>query len=333
MCLLNQYANKISMLARYAGKSAMRFPLLMLCLFAVSSSVQAAQSFKRVALVIGNDYAGTPFELESPVRDAKAMAHVLQKLGFYVLYQENGNRAEIERAIDAFLKKLDKQTDGLFYFSGHGISGSKVDKSGYRVDNPDFNNLKKEVNYLVPNDKEIVNSTTPIDSKALITFGSVVKKMDKRKSHLNIVIVDACRSPGVVLSNAGEKGLMQEVADMYYKDSNKKTYLPTNLFVGYATLSNTVAREFGNSSIYTKHLLNFIETPGLTITDLFDQVRESVKQEYKQERKSMIQEFKKRNIPVPAEVALRQQLPEHVPLMEDDFYFAGKLKAPRIDTF
>jgi uncharacterized caspase-like protein len=321
MCLLNEYANKISMLARI-GKSVMRFPILMLCLFAVSSSVQAAQSFKRLALVIGNDYVGTPFELKSPIRDAKAMTETLRKLGFHVLYQENANLAEMNKAIEAFLKKLDKQTDGLFYFSGHGISGSRFDKS----------DLKKEVNYLVPNDKEIINATTRIDPKALMAFADIVKKMDKRDSHLNIVIVDACRSPRVVLQDAGEKGLMQEVADMYYKDSYKKTYLPTNLFVGYATLSNTAAREFDNASIYTEHLLKLIQVPGLTITNLFDQVRESVKQEYKQKRALIKQGYKKKNKPVP-DLSDLQQLPEHLPLMADDFYFAGKLKAPRIDTF
>jgi uncharacterized caspase-like protein len=335
MCLLNKYANKISMLDNI-GKSVMRFPILMLCLFAVSSSVQAAQSFKRLALVIGNDYAGTSLKLKSPVRDAKAMTEALRKLGFRVLYQENANQAEMKRAIEAFVKKLDEQTDGLFYFSGHGVSLPKTD-SEKKVN---------YVNYLVPNEKGIFNATTSIKPDTLISSQYVIKEMHDKEPHLNIVIFDACRSlpidsfGGKSLAFGG-KSLARKVVNIEDDDASEgnegNTFLPTNLFVGYATLPNTNARESTTDnvaeSIYTKHLLKFIQIPGLSITNLFDQVRDSVKQEYKQKRLKIIEILEKKGEAIPAVVEELQQVPEHLPLMEQEFYFAGKLKAPRIDTF
>lgn len=315
----------------------------MLCLFAVSSSVQAVQSFKRVALVIGNDYAGTSLKLKSPVRDAKAMTEALRKLGFRVLYQENANQAEMKRAIEAFVKKLDKQTDGLFYFSGHGVSLPKTD-SEKKVN---------YVNYLVPNEKGLFNATTSIKLDTLISSQYVIKKMHDKEPHLNIVIFYACRSlpngsfGGKSLAFGGKslafggKSLVRKVVNIEDDDASEgnegNIFLPTNLFVGYATLPNTNARESTTDnvaeSIYTKHLLKFIQMPRLSITNFFYQVRDSVEEEYKQKRVKIIQGHKEIGEAIPADVEELQQVPEHLPLMEQEFYFAGKLKAPRIDTF
>jgi hypothetical protein len=324
MCISNKYFNKISMLGYYTYYRMMNLSILILCLFIVSCSVQPVQSTKRVALVIGNDYAGTPLKLKSPVRDAKAMKNALRKVGFHVFYLENANQSEMNDALNTFVKELDEHTDGLFYFSGHGISGAEIAQKS---------NLPKEVNYLIPNNKSIYSTTTLIEPETLIAFRDVVRKMHESKNHLNIVIIDACRSQGVKVASLGDKGLKQEVADIFYDPSKRKTFFPTNLFVGYATLPNNPAREFGNASVYTKHILERIPQRGISITSLFDQVRESVKQEYSQKRKKIRQGHEAIGEAVP-DLTYLQQLPEHLPLIEEDFYFAGETKkTPKIDTF
>jgi uncharacterized caspase-like protein len=93
-----------------------RILLILLAFSIVSLSVFAKE---RVALVIGNgSYQVDP--LSNPVNDARDMANMLGKLGFNVTLKMDADQMTMESAIEAFGEKLNKNTVGLFYFSGHG---------------------------------------------------------------------------------------------------------------------------------------------------------------------------------------------------------------------
>src|SRR5204863_3358008 len=75
-------------------------------------------------LVIGCDYAGTPRQLPSPVRDAEALVAKLREVGFAakdITVLKNPGRKQMLDAIDAFGETLvSRGGAGFFFFSGQG---------------------------------------------------------------------------------------------------------------------------------------------------------------------------------------------------------------------
>jgi len=76
---------------------------------------------KRLALVIANSqYKHAPI-LKNPPSDSKLIAEKLQGLGFKVQVETNLDAREFSQVIEGFASKLDKNTDALFYYAGHGL--------------------------------------------------------------------------------------------------------------------------------------------------------------------------------------------------------------------
>jgi uncharacterized caspase-like protein len=79
----------------------------------------AAEASPRIALVIGNGaYEENP--LSNSINDAQGMKAALEKLGFQVIYLADAGRPQMDRAVREFTAKLEPDSEGLFYFSGHG---------------------------------------------------------------------------------------------------------------------------------------------------------------------------------------------------------------------
>jgi hypothetical protein len=76
---------------------------------------------KRVALVIENDRYFHTDTLKNPVNDSKTIADKLKELNFDVQLEHNLDTKGIARAIQRFADKLNKDTDALFYYAGHGL--------------------------------------------------------------------------------------------------------------------------------------------------------------------------------------------------------------------
>lgn len=80
--------------------------LLAAVTLALGSAAAQAPGDIRVALVIGNASYPGPAALANPVNDAKAMGDTLRGLGFDVLELKDGNKAQMQQAIE-------KVRDGL----------------------------------------------------------------------------------------------------------------------------------------------------------------------------------------------------------------------------
>jgi hypothetical protein len=205
---------------------------------------------ERIALVIGNaDYQIYP--LKNPTNDARDIAKVLRKLGFTVILETDANQAIMERAIRLFGKKLYRGAVGLFYYSGHGIQ---------------YNGA----NYLIPI-RAMASVSTPYHLRyKAVNAGYVLEVMKAAGNGLNIVILDACR-------------------DNPFKSLSKSVVVNRGLarmpsaegtLIAYATSpGKTAADGWGDNSPYTKHLLQFIQQPNLSIEIILKKVRAAVKQE------------------------------------------------------
>jgi carboxyl-terminal processing protease len=224
----------------------------MLCAaaLAVAALAPGAAAEPRVALVIGNSAyknGGLP-ALPNPANDAKLMAQTLKSVGFDVVEAEDATQADMKSAIKQFSDKLSAagpQGTGLFFYAGHGVQVAGE-------------------NYLIPVDA-VINKEADVDLAA-VSATTVMKQMDFAGSAVNIIILDACRNNP--LSN-GARGITRGLAEMQSS--------PRGSFIAYSTApGSTAADGDGKNSPYTKALAETIQEPGLSISDVFQEVRTKV---------------------------------------------------------
>jgi carboxyl-terminal processing protease len=219
----------------------------LLCILAIAVRPVAAEP--RVALVIGNSaYKGALPALPNPANDAKLMAQALKNVGFDVVEAEDASQADMKRAIAEFSDKLSAagaQGTGLFFYAGHGVQVAGE-------------------NYLIPVDA-VINKEADVDLAA-VSATTVMKQMDFAGSAVNIIILDACRNNP--LSN-GSRGMSRGLAEI--------TSTPRGSFIAYSTAPGSTATDGdGKNSPYTKALSETIQEPGLSISDVFQEVRTKV---------------------------------------------------------
>ncbi len=201
------------------------------------------QRKERIALVLGNNgYAHQ--ELVNPIKDAKGMARVLTDLGFQVDLVLDANWKQMGEAINRFMIRLQSGSVGLFFYAGHGI---QIDGENYLIP-VDF----------VPTDEVDAKFTTYPASR-------VVERMEGKNTRVNIIILDACRNNPFRSFRSSSRGLA-------IMSSGKGT------FIAFATSPGAVADDnpAGANGLFTGYLLEVLRRPGLTLNEIFDEVREQV---------------------------------------------------------
>ncbi len=238
-------------------------------------SVVSIASQTRTALVIGNGgYKSEP--LRNPVNDANLMASTLTRLGFKVERIINADRKTMRIAIRAFGRRLGHSEVGLFYYAGHGMQ-------------------VKGKNYLIPVGADIAAEDEVIDEA--VDASAVLRKMKTAENKLNIAIFDACRNNPFARSfRSSNRGLARIEG-------------PSGALIAYATAPGSVAADgSGSNGIYTKHLVNAMLTPGVSIEQVFKRVRVKVREE-----------------------SHDQQTPWESSSLMDDFYFNPRTTGKVVD--
>ena len=207
---------------------------------------QILPSDKRLALIIGNSEYQNGGSLPNPVNDARSMEAALKKVGFTVLKYENCDLRTMKIAIDDFGKKLKEYDVGLFFYAGHGI---QVDGS----------------NYLIPSNA-VLDNKQDVDYDC-VRAGRVLAKMEASKTKTNIVILDACRD------NPFERSWSRSTKGNGLAFMNA----PQGSVIAYATSPGRTASDgIGSNGLYTTALLQNLDRPGVSIMDMFQNVRAKV---------------------------------------------------------
>ena len=249
-------AGEDGMMAR-AGVRGRLGPALGLAAAVVLSVLPVAvQAAQRVALVIGNsDYHDDDADLRNPGNDADGMAAALGRLGFEVVLGKDLDRGGFYDKLDEFVKASHRADVALFFYAGHGL----------QVDGK---------NWLVPVDARL-ESKRDLERRA-VKLDTVMDDMPGRH---NLVFLDACRTNPLAAEMARSMGLSRaaEAATRGLVRAEEGS----GRFIGYATAENDVADDEakdgeGRHSPFTKALLSHIETPGLSVPDMFNKVVESV---------------------------------------------------------
>lgn len=229
-----------------------------------------AANVAKTALIVGNsDYPQAP--LLNPSSDASDMSEALKLLGFDVISATNLNRAEMLKAIRAFTKRLDEQQSvGFFYYAGHGV---QIDNTNYLL--PISTNLEEEESVLSEG----------------IDINWILHQMKQSNTSMNILMLDACRNNPF---NEKYRSISRGLSRM--QD-------PSGSFIAFATAPGRVAEDGDdNNGLYTKYFLQYVMEPGLSIEQIFKQVRNQVEKESK-----------------------GKQIPWESSSLKGDFYFIDKL--------
>ncbi|MGH8547082.1 MAG: caspase family protein [Methylococcales bacterium] len=197
----------------------------------------------RTALVIGNSrYPQSP--LRTPPNDARAMSAALKRLGFDVDLVENGNRRNMLEAIETFGRNLENRRGvGLVFYAGHGMQ-------------------VKGHNYLIPIDASVSSDLAVVTETVDVDW--VLGTMSESGTRVNVVILDACRdNPYERRFRGSGSGLAAMNAD----DAR-------GTLIAYSTSPGKTAQDgSGSPSPYAQALIDTIETTGVTIEQVFKQVR------------------------------------------------------------
>lgn len=214
---------------------------------------------RRVALVIGNGaYKSAP--LKNPVGDAQAVAASLKQLGYEVTLKQNTSLFELIEALREFSLRAASSDVRLLFYAGHGIQA-------------------RGRNYLLPVDTE-PQGEDEIAAKSA-DVGEFIDRLSGHKKGLNIVVLDACRvnpfAAGVIVGPDGRRLKFRGLTPT----GLARLDAPVGTLVAFSTAPNGVALDGagGTHSIYAKHLLANIQTPGLPIEQLFKRVRIGVADE------------------------------------------------------
>lgn len=205
---------------------------------------------KRYALVIGNsNYSKDIGTLKNPLNDATDVATELRKSNFDVQLVTNATYVQMREAMRKFQEKLTAgprdQTVGLFYYAGHGVA-------------------YQDENYLVPIDAD-VKFEDDITRMCFPVQRMVLANMERTNSRMNIVILDACRNNPFPATTRSVGGGLAEM---------KKA---RGSFIAYATSPGSVASDgSGRNGLYTQELIKALRRPGLTIEQVFKEVRMNV---------------------------------------------------------
>lgn len=229
----------------------MRYLFIVLTTFLLLGTVPAAA--KRVALVIGNDtYESVP-KLQKAVNDARAVSQSLARLDFAVDLGENLTRRQINAKFADFVERIEPGDTAFFFFAGHGVAldGQNI---LLPVDIPDTSNAG-----LVRDEAHVVDD--------------LLARVQGKGAAVSFFVLDACRNNPFAAKGGRSVGAtrgLQVVAP------------PTGTFVlmsagaGQEALDRLGENDANPNSVFTRTLLPFLQTPGMSHIALAKAVQREV---------------------------------------------------------
>jgi uncharacterized caspase-like protein len=221
---------------------------------AMSATDNVPSSGSRIALVIGNGaYRAAP-PLKNPPGDANAVAAALRGLGYDVTFRQNTGLRELIESLREFSLRAPKASVRMLFYAGHGVQ-------------------VKGRNYLVPIDAD-PKSEEDIQRQSA-DVGEFIDRLSALRTGANIVVLDACRvnpfAGGVIVGPDGRRLKFRGATPGGLATLDA----PVGTLVAFSTAPNGVALDGANSehSVYARHLLANLPTPGLQIEQLFKRVR------------------------------------------------------------
>jgi uncharacterized caspase-like protein len=237
---------------------------LVLLAFLFWQEVSIAQPSSRVALVIGNGaYREGIASLANPPNDARALALVLERLGFHVDLLIDGDRAAMLAAIRRLGETAKNADAALLFFAGHA-----AEVGGRNILFPTSVSARGT-------DHDLSRTAIPYDEISSALSG---------KAKSTLIILDACRNnPFTVAlapsSEAGRQETSSRTPTRSIGTGLASVASTSATLIAFATAPGQVASDgSGKNSPFTAALLQHIGTPDIEIRDMLTRVRRTVRQ-------------------------------------------------------
>ncbi len=227
--------------------------LLRILLLAVALSwPAAAEAAKRAALVIGNSaYRHAP-ELPNPRNDARALAPMLERIGFEVMLGLDLDRAGFDALLRDFARTARDAETVTFFYAGHGLQVAGE-------------------NYLVPVDARLQSEADLLFEAVKLSF---VMQILESRPRTSIVFLDACRDNPLAENLARSLGRTRSAL---IGRGLAEVSAGAGTLVAYATDPGNVALDGeGEHSPFTEALLRHIAEPGVEVRSMLTRVRRDV---------------------------------------------------------
>src|SRR6266403_4778575 len=236
----------------------MRYLTVIVSVFCMLFTADAAKADRRVAFVVGNGTYKNVTPLPNPPIDATSMAGLLRNAGFDVVEGINLTRDRMTERLLEFGKKTQGADVAVFFYAGHGIT----------VDG---------INYLLPVDADIKSEIDVKLGNAINVDLTLDQAMNAAR--VKLVFLDACRdNPFAAKTKAagGTRGVSVQTGLAEMK-SGEGTLIAFAAGPGQAALDG----EVGTNSPFTRALLAHITQPGVEIQQAMTQVRGQVHEDTK----------------------------------------------------
>jgi uncharacterized caspase-like protein len=203
---------------------------------------QQTTSALRLALVIGNaTYADDNKPLTEPVKDARALADELRRIGFDVTIAEDLTKQRMRTVLDSFRGRVKPGATALFFFSGYGIQTAKQ-------------------SYVIPIDARLRTEDQVMGDG--FSIESILNELDAAGAARKVVVIDAARR------NPFEPRFRDSPAGL----------APLNVPAGtLAIYSASPDKVIGDTrpdgSLFVSELLKQIRSTGSTAEEIFDYTR------------------------------------------------------------
>ncbi len=218
----------------------------------VCASPPTARAAGRMALVIGNSaYQNVP-QLPNPVRDAKAIAAVLRRMGYDVSLKTDLDYDGMRKAFRAFSRRAAGADVAVVFYAGHGMEAGGV-------------------NYLIPVDAELKN-VSDLEYEAFSLNKALAAVEGARR--LKVVMLDACRDNPFARRMKRSAGRTRSIGRGLARVEPEGS----GMLVAYAARAGSTADDGdGEHSPFTQALLKNLPTPGLDVRLMFGRVKDEVR--------------------------------------------------------
>ena len=209
----------------------------------------AANTARRIALIIGNGAYKNVHQLDNPPRDARLIAGALRDVGFQTVTLTNDlTRDKFFEALHGFAREAEKADWAVVYYAGHGLEIGGV-------------------NYLVPVDARLA-ADRDAETEAVALEQVIAAVGGARK--LRLVMLDACRDNPFAPT-------MQRTIAMKLVDKGLSNIEPgAGFMVVYAAKHGETALDGDVDSPFAVAVARDIKEPRVEVRKLFDIVRDDV---------------------------------------------------------
>lgn len=232
--------------------------LAALCAAVLATVLASTPAFaqKKVALVVGNDdYKNIP-ALKKAVNDARTMGETLRSLGFEVIEANNVSRRQMSETLLAFDRALTQGDTAFFFFAGHGfeIQGD---------------------NYLLPIDvPEATEGQEELVRDSSFAAQRVIERLQSRGVRTSILVLDACRNNP--FERPGKRSVRGS-AGLAPMTPNEGVFVIFSAGAKQAALDRYSEDDNDPNSVFTRHFVKELKTPGLTLVQVAKRTQSEVK--------------------------------------------------------